>query len=330
MKTAELLESRRANWQELERICNEMAGVGKKKRNARRIGRFAALYRATCADLALADSYQLPPRTVHYLHQLVARAHNQLYRSRRFDLATWGHEMFVAVPQRLFNDRCLQLSFVIFWTMFLIGMYLASDYGPNRKFAAAMVPPEMAQALGEMYKNPIGSEEGAHGFESFAAGRYVYHNASIGLMCFAMGLLFGIGGMFTLAFNAAFLGAVFGYMSTLKPHSDHFFEFVTAHGPFELTAIVLSAAAGMRLGFALVDTGGLSRFDSLRKTAWEAMPVAGAAVVLFVLAAIIEGFISPSSLPYEVKGFVAAMSCAALLVYFVVLGYPRTDGVGTR
>ena len=51
------------------------------------------------------------------------------------------------------------------------------------------------------------------------------------------------------------LGAAFGHMGTVEQR-DNFFQFVTAHGPFELTAIVLSAAAGMRLGFSLVDTHG--------------------------------------------------------------------------
>ena len=84
-------------------------------------------------------------------------------------------------------------------------------------------------------------------------GFYIYHNTSIGLECFAFGLLFGVGGLVALVFNAVQLGAVFGYMSTV-PEWHVFSQFVTAHGPFELTAIALSAAAGMRLGFALIDT----------------------------------------------------------------------------
>ncbi len=61
-------------------------------------GRFSALYRAACADLALADAYQLPAETVRYLHQLVGRAHKQLYRSRSFNMSTWLTQLF---------DRCL-------------------------------------------------------------------------------------------------------------------------------------------------------------------------------------------------------------------------------
>ena len=64
-----------------------------------RCSRFGALYRAACADLALAYAYQLPQNTVQYLHRLVGRAHNQLYRSRRFEFAKWADMLLFDVPQ---------------------------------------------------------------------------------------------------------------------------------------------------------------------------------------------------------------------------------------
>jgi uncharacterized membrane protein SpoIIM required for sporulation len=126
-------------------------------------------------------------------------------------------------------------------------------------------------------------------------------------------------------FNAAFLGACFGYMA--RPdvlEGKHFFHFVTAHAPFELTAIVLSAGAGLRLGVSWIVTHGLTRTASLLKAAKEAMPVMGAAMILFFLAALIEGFVSPSGLSYEwVKAPVAVLCSGLLMFYFVVLGFPR-------
>ena len=40
--------------------------------------------------------------------------------------------------------------------------------------------------------------------------------------------------------------------------------------------------------------------------------------MLFFFAAFIEGFVSPSALPYEAKTAVALLSAAALLAYFIV------------
>jgi len=327
MKVAQLLQSRRDNWRKLEALCSELESRKRRRSNPPKLAQFAALHRAACADLALADAYHLPPETIHYLHQLVGRSHNQLYRSRMFDFESWAHEMFVAVPQCLFHDNALRLAFCLFWGVFLLSMYLASL--PSTAFVESLVGKEQVAAVEMMYDEPIGSREEPSGGESFMASFYIHHNTGIGLRCFAAGLLFGIGGLFATIFNAAMLGAIFGHMSKV-PQSDNFFHFVTAHGPFELTAIVLSAAAGMRLGFSLVDTQGLGRFDSLRCSAKEAMPTVGAAMALFFFAALIEGFVSPSGLPYLLKAIVAIVSIALLMIYFVFLGYPKNDVAGLR
>ena len=89
MKVADLLDRRRDQWRELEKLCERFNGKRLSKESPAELMRFATLYRSACADLALADAYQLPANTIQYLHQLVARAHNQLYRSRRFDVQRW-------------------------------------------------------------------------------------------------------------------------------------------------------------------------------------------------------------------------------------------------
>jgi uncharacterized membrane protein SpoIIM required for sporulation len=52
------------------------------------------------------------------------------------------------------------------------------------------------------------------------------------------------------------------------------------------------------------------------------MPIVGAAMVMFFLAALIEGFLSPSGAPYPIKVMVALLSSGILAVYFIVLGFP--------
>ena len=84
------------------------------------------------------------------------------------------------------------------------------------------------------------------------------------------------------------------------------------------------------MGFALVDTKGFSRIDSLRRTARLAMPTMGAAMILFVLAGLIEAFISPSSLPYWVKALVAVVSSGLLVFYLLVLGMPGNTRSATE
>ncbi len=320
MKVIELLESRRGQWRELELLCTQLEGKPRRLPGATAL-KVGALYRAACADLALADSYQLPPNTVSFLHQLVARAHNQLYRSRRVETRKWTHELLYVVPRRLYQDWYLRLAFVLFWGLFIGSLMIARDSTP---IARGVLTEEGIDGMREMYSERLAGRSAHESSGMF--GFYVFHNAGIGLKCFASGLLFGIGGLFTTVFNAIFLGTAFGYMSALTgPERRNFFEFVTAHGPFELTAIVLSAAAGMRMGFALISTGGLSRTEALHRAAREAFPTACAGIFLFIGAAIIEGFISPSALPYWFKAAVAAVTSGLLLFYFLILGTTREE-----
>ena len=326
MKVAELLERRRRNWTELESYCERMHSSGSAaKLPPAQMSRFAALYRAACADLALADSYQLPQNTVQYLHRLVGRAHNQLYRSRKFDLAAWNKMLFTDVPQTIFNDRCVQLMFVIFWGFFILSAWLAYEKKAWPDFAEKVLGEEQITNLEQMYAEPINGKMRDGDTNAAMAGFYVWNNPSIGLRCFAYGLLI-VPGLLLLLSNAITLGASFGYMArpeVMAKEGQNFFHFVTAHGPFELTAIVLSAGAGLRLGMSWIMPGEYSRFSSLMKTGKEMMPIAMSAVIMFCIAALIEGFLSPSGAPYWVKAGVAVFSSLLLAFYFVVLGFPR-------
>lgn len=319
MKVSELVQSRQQNWRELEALCMRLEAGTRQRPDAPTLSRFGALYRAACADLALAAGYQLPPETTQYLHRLVGRAHNQLYRSRNFNLSTWSHQLLVDVPRRLFNDNALRLAFCVFWGMFVLSMFLAYT---TPGFAEKVIGKDSLSSLESDFSESVQGRTA--GRQGSMAGFYIFHNAGIGLKCFAFGLVFGIAGLYVTTFNACYLGTMFGYMAQSQ-HGDNFFHFVTAHGPFELTAIVLSAAAGMRLGFSLIDTQGLGRMVSLRRAADEAMPTMWAAILMFLLAALIEGFLSPSTAPYWIKAVVAIISAGLLMFYFVGLGYPREE-----
>ncbi|MFK8113060.1 MAG: stage II sporulation protein M [Rubripirellula sp.] len=328
MNVAKLLDKRRTQWSELENLCDAMEKSGRtdkaggaRHQGAEGITRFSSLYRAACADLALADAYQLPPGTVTYLHRLVARAHNQLYRANKFEPRTWTDVLFHEAPQQIFADPCVRVAAIVFFGLFALAMYLGCNEDLFPGFVEAMVGTEQIEQMEEMYEKPL---DGSLDHYVTMSGFYIMHNTGIGLRCFAYGILI-IPCLFNLAYNAIVLGTVFGYMA--RPDAvggDNFYHFVTAHGPFELTAIALSAGAGLRLGVGLFYTNGLTRADSLRASAMKAVPVMAAAAVLFCLAAFTEGFLSPSPAPYIVKAMWAIFSSGLISFYFVVLGFPRS------
>jgi uncharacterized membrane protein SpoIIM required for sporulation len=215
---------------------------------------------------------------------------------------------------------------LVFWGGFLLcGLLAAGRPG----FAEKVIGAAFVEQMDEMYSQPVDEErkDGLKRNDTLMAGFYIQHNTSIGLQCFAWGLFFGLGSLYELASNGMILGTVFGHMAA-SPNAPNFFVFVTAHGPFELTAIVFSGAAGLRLGWGLIDTKGQTRLVSLKREATNALPTVGAAVVLFFLAAFLEGFVSASRLPYPAKAGIAIASALLLIVYVALGGRSRAADVG--
>jgi uncharacterized membrane protein SpoIIM required for sporulation len=317
LRVVDRLAQREASWKELDALLDLFSGPRGRRATADQVLRLGELYRAACTDLMLAEAHHLPRDAVGYLHSLVGRAHNALYRTQGFQFSDWAAALFGTVPRQLRGDPALRLAAVAFWGAFLLCALLAAG---RPEFAAKVVGEAQLDLMDSMYAEPIGGERkgGMHRNDTAMAGFYIQHNASIGLQCFAWGLFFGLGSLYELLSNGIILGTVFGHM-TRGPNAANFYRFVTAHGPFELTAIVFSGAAGLRLGAGLIDTRGQTRLASLRREAARALPVVGAAVLLFILAAFLEGFVSASPLPYSAKAAIALFT-AALLIAYLALG----------
>lgn len=324
MKASEWIERRQSEWRELEELTKSLNR--RTRLSVAQVQRFARLYRNTCADLAIANAHHASPGTIDYLQSLVARAHQQLYRPPPQTWSGLAQSLLFEMPQRVFRDPCVHVAAAIFWGLFLLSGWLAYDDRWWPGFAQRVVGASQLQDMQEMYQDFQGRSWGQ---DMTMAGFYVYHNAGIGLTCFAMMLLI-LPGLVTLCSNAVQLGAVFGFM--FRPEQgatgENFQTFVTAHGPCELTAIVLAAGAGLRIGVSWLATRGQRRFDSLMINARLALPIAMCAVALFFCAAMIEGFISPAPaavIPRWAKSLVAVLSSSVLLFYFVGLGYPREE-----
>ncbi len=327
MRLVARLAEREQDWRELQMLLFRLEGARARKLDPGDLIRLGELYRSACADLMLAEAHDLPRDTVAFLHALVGRAHNAVYKTRGFRPADWAGVVFDEVPRRLRSDPLLRLAALTFWGLFLLTSLLAAA---RPGFAARVVGERQVEGLEAMYDHPFDGSARAEGTgrnDSSMAGFYIWHNAGIGMSCYAWGLAFGIGSLWTLASNAIGIGAMFGHMAA-SPQAANFFTFVTAHGPFELTAITFSGAAGLRLGSGLIVTRGQTRLDSLRREAARSLPIAGVSVILFVLAAFLEGFVSASALPYAAKAAIALASTATLALYLFALGRKPLPAAG--
>jgi uncharacterized membrane protein SpoIIM required for sporulation len=189
-------------------------------------------------------------------------------------------------------------------------------------FAHSVVPAGTLEQMAESYREGFGEgREG--GADSAMAGFYVYNNVGIAFRCFATGVLFGLGSVFFLVYNGLVTGAVVGFVINAGAGAN-IGTFICGHAPFELTAIVVSGAAGMRLGWALLETGGRTRFGSLRSHARELFELVSGAALLLLIAAGIEAFWSPSGIPVKIKLGFSAIASVSLVLYFVLAGRSKS------
>jgi uncharacterized membrane protein SpoIIM required for sporulation len=330
MPVVDRLADREKDWRELQLRLAKMDCGRLRRLPPADILRLGELYRSACADLMLADAHDLPRDTVAFLHSLVGRAHNAVYRAKGFQLTDWAGVIFDEVPRRLRSDPMLRVSALTFWGLFLVCAFVAAA---QPGYAAKVLGDHQIEQMEQMYEHSLDGSERKDKLErndSAMAGFYILNNAGIGLRCYAWGIFFGIGSLEMLASNAIVIGLVFGHMATTT-QAGNFFTFVTAHGPFELTAIVFSGAAGLRLGSGLIFTKGQSRLASLKREAANSLPIAGVAVILFILAAFLEGFVSASPLPYWAKATIA-LHCAAVLAFYLFAlgrGAPKSSSLET-
>jgi uncharacterized membrane protein SpoIIM required for sporulation len=92
---------------------------------------------------------------------------------------------------------------------------------------------------------------------------------------------------------------------------------IAAHGVLEIMAVVLAGGAGMRLGLSLAVPGDLTRGASLRAGAREAVLLVLGTIPMFIVAGVVEGFLTPTDLPHLMKigtGLGLGLSAAAYLL----------------
>ena len=132
--------------------------------------------------------------------------------------------------------------------------------------------------------------------ESAAFSSQIFtNNIRVTVMSFAAGILLCLGTAFVLLYNGVVFGAI-GGMAFGVGNGDRFLALVTPHGVLELSCIVVAAAAGLRMGWAIVVPGAKTRLEALTVEARRSMEIVLGTAPWLVLAGIVEGFVTPSGL----------------------------------
>jgi uncharacterized membrane protein SpoIIM required for sporulation len=313
----------RDGWAELEASLDCVLGrkVGTSADRSPVSGvRVAALYRCACENLALARARCYPAYMVDRLERLTSDAHQVIYQRRMFGLgrvkemvavdfpsAVRMHASYVAVAATAFLLPTVVIALLVYWRPELI---------------LSVVSPETAASFEEMYSPAAGSigRTRTATTDWVMFGFYIRNNVGVAFQCFAGGLFAGLGTLFFLAYNGAFAGAVAGYL-TERGLSTTFYSFIATHSAFEAPAIVLSGAAGLRIGHALLAPGRLTRLQSLVVATRDAAVLLYGVTGMLLVAAGIEAFWSSATwLPAAAKHGSAAVCWTAVLAYFALQG----------
>lgn len=129
---------------------------------------------------------------------------------------------------------------------------------------------------------------------SISSSAIARNNLSVALIGWAGGALAGVGALYILLMNGFLLGAVFG-VTLHYSLADRLLEFVSAHGPLEITLILVTAAAGLSMGRAIVEASDVPRRDALKAAARDALVILFGCLPWFIPLGLIEGFLSGSS-----------------------------------
>ena len=327
MKQQAFEDKHSPQWQTLETLLEALEKSKKGEKQPEGMTEFPALYRVACHHLALAKDRQYSPHLVQQLNQLVLRGHQQLYH-RKMPLVSQAVRFFM-------HDfpAALRKEYRLFWlsvALFLLpGLILGWLCYTNPDMIYAVHSPSGVAEMESMYdpENAHIGRERQSDSDFYMFGYYIMNNIGIGFRTYASGLLYGIGTVFILISNGVFIGAVAGHLTQLG-YTTTFWGFVSSHGPFELTAIVICGMAGLQLARALSTPGRLGRAAALKKEARASIPlVIGAGLMLF-MAAFIEAFWSSSTtIAAPVKYATGALLWLLVIIYF---RYAGRGGDGTR
>jgi len=321
MDYARFLRLRRPLWEDFGRRLASLGQMretgGRRRRRGRRrpavpgygeVEELAFAYRQVLHDHALAATRFPGTGAARQLAALALAGTHRLTRRS----APWRglrHFVFHAFPAAFQRQLgLLGLAAAVFGGSCLLGLVLAA----------------VQPGLGNLLLGPravAGLAEGRLWTESLtttvppavASSGIAANNLSVALAAWGGGVLAGVVPLYMLVLNGLLLGGVIG-IALRYSMAGELLSFVAAHGPLELTLVMVAAAAGLALGRALVQAGDLPRAEAMRRAGHDSLQVVLGCLPWFVVLAVVEARISPD--PSVPVAFKAALGLGLVLLFF--------------
>ncbi len=307
---------RQARWNRLKILLDKASRSKLKTLTKEELFELGVLYQQVISDLSLAKTQSLPDDLIYFLNDLAGQAYHQIYRNEK---TTWNQlkKLFTAEFPGLVrqNRRAILFSFLLLLLGWALGFF---GYLAGPKAVTALLPGNFKpDRYIESYQSDTWFNEPLLQ-KPVLSSRIMINNIQVAAGAFAGGMTLGALTIYVILFNGLMLGVLSAAFFN-RGYLLSFWAMILPHGVIELTAIGLSAAAGLTLAGAVFFPKELSRSDALRVRGPRAMKLMFATLLLFVIAALIEGFLSTISAkiipePYRL-GF-AALTGVLLFWYF--------------
>ena len=280
------IADRRPSWDELDALLVDAKGRPERV-GPERMRRLGSLYRGAAADLAVARRRFPAEATVAALEDLVGRAHGVVYgtavrRESALHFLTHGYWRRVRERPALLAVAAL----LLFLPMLAAGLWGWDDPG-----AAGALLPAQSESVGQ--PRTQGTDLGLLAGEraQFAASIST-NNIQVTFGAVAGGITFGLLTAGLLIFNGIVIGVVLGVGSSAG-NGSALVELIVPHGVLELSCIVVAGAAGLRIGWALVDPGRRPRAQALLTEGRAAIELVLGTAVWLIVAGLTEGVVTP-------------------------------------
>ena len=271
-------------WKRLELACGG-GSRGLARLPGREIDEVVRLYLRASSHLATVRTTYYDVRLEAYLNGVVASAHAAIYGSRprsfRQLLRLFGPRYRGAIRRTA--------PFILFAALLLILLVVLTDVwvATSRQAQAGLIPSEARDAI-----RRAGEHRPDLGIAPPALSTVILeNNLLVSFLAFAFGITLGVGTLYVLVQNAVLLGALGGAFGAAGK-AGAFWSLILPHGLLEITAICIAAGAGLRMGWSLVVPGDRPRSVALADEARDAVLVVVGVAPAFVLAALIEGFLT--------------------------------------
>ncbi|VTU00959.1 Uncharacterized protein OS=Pseudomonas mendocina (strain ymp) GN=Pmen_3317 PE=4 SV=1: DUF95 [Gemmataceae bacterium] len=284
------------------------------------VKRLCKLYRQVTIDLSQARAGGGDATLVRHLNALAARAHGRVYSGRRPALRAplrFAAAGFARVVRR--NLTAVAAAALVF-LLATAASGLAVVRDPE--LAYSLFDEDVVEYENLRLEKQQGEYRGNFTFglavSPLVAAQIIGNNVKVAVFGFALGAAGCVLGVLLLVYNGRMLGTLSGLVWNGGYFVD-FYSLILAHGVLELSAICISTAGGLRLGWALLAPGRLTRGDAYRAAAGDAFGLLAGSVLLLVVAGLIEAFVTPH-FGAATRWSVAAGSGTMLALYFALAG----------